>query len=97
MITECPDRVFYDSCVELGPCWDGSERNEDDVCSCPSYEAPKCHVMDCGEGSIMDDDTCTCHAVVEEVVEEECVHNWDEHLYQFPCEPTYANPITSFT
>lgn len=70
---ECPDVVFYETCAELGPCWDGGDRFEDDDCSCPAYEQPDCPVIECPEGKELELVDCICEPFVEtglEIIEQ---------------------------
>jgi len=57
---ECPELV--ESCDILGACWDGSDRKNDEKCSCPDFVYPACPLTQCdGEPSLED---CSCPAPV---------------------------------
>lgn len=60
IIDECPENA-YPTCQDNGPCWDGSDRANDEDCSCPIYEHPSCPMLpDCQGGELRNQETCEC-------------------------------------
>merc|ERR1712195_312409 len=72
LIGECPG-ASYPECSTQGVCWDGSIREDDDLCSCPLYLATQCPSTVCLEHQVYDDMACLCSWVTAPLPEEAVV------------------------
>lgn len=72
---DCPGQDFP-TCVEHNAtpdlCWDSSERNDDDYCTCSAkWQEPDCGVTVCPEHHELNAATCECDNTQPEPEEEE--------------------------